>query len=492
MPHNSSAIAAFWGIVAQAGALTSPEEIRALVSSNVDVIDDATASAFKEFQSGTRQPNELFALVDSSRTLANRHMAARRSFEQTSGQQLGFLISQTKPNTVEDYIRHRSPDTAVVSFYVRPKNALSVLVARDAPNHPVGYNVIHTDGLKDNFLDMLDAYAESLNKSRPDFSLQLDLLKAFGGLIFAAVWQPRPPKRIVFIPHKLLHLLPLHAVFVELAGKRIFLHDVVQTISYASSAVELLYGNCVVPPEIVGGQAIKSRKTSHPSLLAVLDLNAGLKWVSTEMKYIQLLRWEYESRGMRLDIARAWDELPDEMDPYFWISWSSHAKSSPLEWGKSYLALGPNRISAETIVRAWNLTSQPIVVLAACESAVDPSGGHRTDEYCGLDLAFRIAGAKAAISTLWPVGDSVAAFTSVILSSWCLHHGLTPDHALTQLQRHLRYGKWKELLLRDEQIAQAPADVRQALKEAQEPFFDLRTDAFSDHAHWAVFRCHGG
>jgi hypothetical protein len=99
MAHPS--IEAFWGIIAQAGTLASPEDIRDLVLCNADVIDEATTMAFKEFQAKTRQPNELFALLDSSRTLANRHMAARRSFEQTSGQPLGFVISQTKPNTVD-------------------------------------------------------------------------------------------------------------------------------------------------------------------------------------------------------------------------------------------------------------------------------------------------------------------------------------------------------------------------------------------------------
>lgn len=485
-------IEAFWGIVAQAGVLTSPEDIRDLVSSNADIIEEATTMAFKEFQAGTRQPNELFALLDSSRTLANHHMAVRRSFEQTSGQQIGFVISQTKPNTVEQYIQYKSPDTAVVSFHVHSQNTLSVLVARDAPNHPVGYNIIHVDGLKDEFMDQVGVYTESLDKGQPDFPLQDDILKTFGGLIFAAIWQPQPPKRIVFIPHKLLHVLPLHAVFAEISGRRVYLHDIVQTISYASSAMELLYGHFQMPSEIVGRKGQGSPKLLDQRFLAVLDQDAGLKWLNTEMKYIQLLRSDYESRGKHLDIALSRQELPDQMEPYFWINWSSHARSSPVKWGNSYLTLGSHRISAETIVRNWNLTSRPTVVLAACESAVDTSGGLHIDEYCGLDLAFRIAGAKAVISTLWPVSDSSAAFTAVTLPNWCLHYGLSPDHAITQLQRHLRQGKWKELLLNDEQIARAPTEIKQALKEAQEPFFDLPANAFADHAHWAVFRCHGG
>jgi hypothetical protein len=491
MNNSPSAIEKYLDVVVQAGLLHSAKEIRSLVEANADIIEEATIMAVKEFKAGRRSPSELFALLDSSRSLTTKHMLTRRSFKQTSGKEVNFVILQTKPNIAEQYISLRFPDTAIVSFYVHSHNTISVLVARDAPGRAVGYNVVHIDSLKDDFMGMLVDYAISLNDQRPDFSLQEELLKVIGGVIFVSTMQPKPPRKIVLIPHKLLHLLPIHAAFTEIGGHRLYLHDVVGTISYASSAIELVYGYCYVPSDLLGQSEKVQEKSTGQRFLAALDLDAGLSWIDTEMKYAQILRADLESNGMHLDIVNNLDNMPKEMESYFWINWSSHAKSSPLNWGSSYLAFGSDKISANTILDTWNLTSRPTVVLAACESAVDSSGGLRMDEYCGLDLAFHVAGARATIATLWPVIDPVAAFTAVTLPSWCLHYDLSPDLALTQLQRHLRQGKWKDLLLSKEQIENAPAAIQHYLEEAQESFHGLPAEAFKDHSSWAVFRCHG-
>jgi CHAT domain-containing protein len=125
------------------------------------------------------------------------------------------------------------------------------------------------------------------------------------------------------------------------------------------------------------------------------------------------------------------------------------------------------------IAKGWNLASSPVVMLAACNSAVDTSGSLAVDEFCGLDLAFRIGGARASIASLWPVDDATAALS------------------VTAFQRYFRQGRWKEFLLREEQLNAAPKGIRQALTDMQEPLWNLPSEAFASEQCRAAFRCHG-
>jgi hypothetical protein len=131
------------------------------------------------------------------------------------------------------------------------------------------------------------------------------------------------------------------------------------------------------------------------------------------------------------------------------------------------------------------------LVLAACETAIDTSAFFYSDETCGLDLAFRIAGARAAVSTLWPVEDLVAAFVVMVLPVWRYGYSLTPDYGVTGVQRHFRQGTWKRLLPSEEQLSKFPRDIRYPLAKHYEPLMALSDDRFCSEEAWAVFRCLG-
>ncbi len=100
-------------------------------------------------------------------------------------------------------------------------------------------------------------------------------------------------------------------------------------------------------------------------------------------------------------------------------------------------------------------------------------------------------GATVAIASLWPVDDPIAALTSMVVPAWWFQSRLAPDVALTTLQRELRTGTWKRLLLREEQLKVLPNSVAENIGGAQEYLWNLPDEEFESESSWACFRCHG-
>jgi len=129
------------------------------------------------------------------------------------------------------------------------------------------------------------------------------------------------------------------------------------------------------------------------------------------------------------------------------------------------------------------------VILTACETAIDMSNLQNLDEYCGLDLAFCIAGAKCVFSTLWAVADPLAAVASWALIGRLLRGERGAGTLLGPFQQQLRNGTWHQWILSDNQILEFPIHLRSAFRGVMDQLRSIPHDAFIDRRHWSVFRC---
>ncbi|MFD1374446.1 CHAT domain-containing protein [Actinoplanes sichuanensis] len=270
---------------------------------------------------------------------------------------------------------------------------------------------------------------------------------------------------MIFVPHKALHALPLHALVLD-AETDLYLHDVVNSVRFCSSLFDASTSGTWVPPP--------GYRQPTPRLVSVMERDSPLPGVGLYRRMLDVLRLQLGEQ-MRIDDLYGLGDLPGGFElGDIRVNWHGHGRSSSNAWGASYLTLGDGVVFGRTIATTWRLPGRPHVVLASCQSAVDAALTSVVDEYCGLDVAFRIAGARSVAASMWDLGDPVAAFTAVRLTSSFLQTGKPPAHALTALQRAFRNGTWKAALLRPEQAAALPTEQAELLREFQAP---LRTAA---------------
>ena len=377
-----------------------------------EAIHDALGRARDDF-------DMAMTLVDTSKSLITRDMLARRRAGPTPEGASGTVVmAMTRPQMADQYVQS-SPDTALCSFYLGPQGDLWALIVQNlGDGRPLGKAVLGiTNEGRQQFAEGLESYLSRGPGEAPNFDLQAELLKVLGTVLIPFFVRMKIPRKLVFIPHRGLHLLPLHAMFVETEHKRLYLDGFVAEIVYASCITELLYANVRLARE-----EGRKRAALEPRLLAALDKEAaGLSWIEVERSQFDVVR----KLGYPVDIATTYDELPTDLTSYVFINWSGHAISDPYRWGQSRLTFGGCEIAASTIASDWHLHSGPVVTLAACEGATNQPMAELLDEYCGLDRALRIAGARevtcCALASFRPIGGTSKYHPSTLdAATWCV------------------------------------------------------------------------
>jgi hypothetical protein len=473
-------------VVARAGGIADAQGLLAFIDDNREVLDLGAAAIARAAQRGEMHLGEALALLDCVKGLSARHLM----FEsQTSN--IGYTphvrIAVTHRSAVENYLNERPLPTAAISFHLVSDTQLLLI---SAANYPMGgqpgdgrveYRCAVINRIDEGLLESVAAFSRSVDRGEPDLTLLSEPFTHLGYAVGVLIGG-QPLHEVIFVPHKALHALPLHALVLH-AESGLFLHDVVNSIRFCSSLFDALTsGTRVAPP---------GDTRAEPRLLSVMERDSPLPGVALYRTMLGVLRLQLGEQ-MRVDDLHSLGDLPGGfLAGDAWVNWHGHGRSSSNAWGASYLTLDDGVVFSRTIATSWRLPGQPHVVLASCQSAVDGALTSVVDEYCGLDVAFRIAGARSVAASMWDLGDPVAAFTAVRLTSSFLQSGKPPAHALTVLQRAFRTGSWKAALLRPEQLAALPAEQAGLLRGYQAPFDRLPDDAFADPRRWATMRAHG-
>jgi CHAT domain-containing protein len=142
-------------------------------------------------------------------------------------------------------------------------------------------------------------------------------------------------------------------------------------------------------------------------------------------------------------------------------------------------------ISAAEIHRDVDLGGAELVVLSACDTGRSPTIRHGVEFYAGLDAAFLSRGAKAVVSTLWPIEDLAAAIFAT-----SLHCELVAGQSLvTAFSR-----SWR--LLRTGDVHELPVDdhTAKALDAGDSGWRQAAAVAATSLRHpsrWAAFKLSG-
>lgn len=461
----------------------APAEFREELRSFATLVDRAIREAFETGQL-LQEPEATLATLDAAKSVIQRNYLARHRLRQTvlPDAEKALMFTFTKPRFLLDYLaRPAARGTAVCCLFMTERGEVwAAVVTLKSGGLDVKTLPVVPMQRASSFLEQLTEYADSLSAGRPNIGALESILEDCGRTLIPQFVGMLYPEKVIFIPHRRLHMVPWHAAYVLRPDRsRVYLGDVVEEISYASSIFELLWANWW--PQ-------GSRPRTSVGVLAVIDVSAAdLRWVALEHEYALVM----QDSGLPLHIVTKPAELPPSLEGYIRIAWSSHASSSPNAWGKSALFLGDMTLEAETIMSTWNLPFQPTVSLAACETGLDLSAPKDSDEYCGLDFALRVAGAGAVMATMWPVADPVAALGNLLVTQYELADGISTSRALSLFQKYLRSGEWHRHLVTEEQMGElathgsASDKVRPVIRELRK----LDPRELRRVEYWACWRC---
>jgi tetratricopeptide (TPR) repeat protein len=198
-------------------------------------------------------------------------------------------------------------------------------------------------------------------------------------------------RRIIIMPHGLLHMLPLHAASYVEGGRRRYLIDDYE-ISYAPSCQVLQH-------------CLRSNPKQRERFVAFADPDGSLPFARREVDGICDLfpAARVFSHG-RATLAAVEAELPGADIAHF----SCHGTFNPASPLDSHLVMADGRLSLAALFERGKTKPGSLVTLAACESGLVRFD--LTDEYVGLPSGFLFAGASCVLSSLWSVSDSSSFF----------------------------------------------------------------------------------
>jgi CHAT domain-containing protein/Flp pilus assembly protein TadD len=384
-----------------------------------------------------------------------------------------------------------TPDTAVVYWHLSP-DSLTTFIFTDKNDRPQvleGNNASQfqqfTTLLQEWHREYQDYASQKFTGTdgenhpwQKNLVLRLDKLRQ-KILQIEAITQKLPDsvKTLILVPHRDLHLLPLHALFPDRLS-------------------------CVYLPSLQIGLNLsqKARENStYAPLLSVEDPateQPPMHFAKLESAIIQLIV-KNATCISRNDAAT--DIVIHNLKKSFsTLHFTGHGAYNSRTPSDSGIALTDGLLTAKEISQL-DLSSYKLIVLASCETALTGNEGIKT-EYVGLASAFLKAGATNVLSTLWPVDEISSAWLMIRFYQFLLT-GDTPSMALRQAQRWLKTVTWQQLAAWIAQLSQLPnlgrgyIDIltpraKNTLKEGTIMGLDKPTK-YSHPYYWAAFTMTG-
>lgn len=243
---------------------------------------------------------------------------------------------------------------------------------------------------------------------------------------------PSGIQNLILVPHRDLHLLPLHALFPD-------------------------YFNCTYLPSAQIGLNLNNRSNDYSTYVPLLSIEDP----STEQDPIPfaqlesaLVRHLFTSAtsvtGKQAKTASILDYLQESFVTFHFTDHSAYNTHRPKD---SALGLADGLLTAETIAQQ-NLSSYQLIVLSACETALTGNDNLKT-EYVGLASAFLKAVAASVLGTLWPV-DEISSTWLIARFYQFLLAGKPPRIALQKTQHWLKTLTWQQLSDWISELSQQP------------------------------------
>lgn len=220
-------------------------------------------------------------------------------------------------------------------------------------------------------------------------------------------------QHLILIPHRDLHLLPLHALFTQAST--------VQAITYLPQLTPL-------------PQTTKPTPTQPPTLIGYPTSNQEIRFAQLETNLIAHFYPDAQPLTGNAVTPTAFAQHLQTPAPF--LHFTGHGTHNATDPTDSTLYLADDE--PFTLAQLLELPNVhlPLVCLAACETGIS-NPGEFINEFVGFPAVFLAKGSQTVLSTLWTVNEqSSMVFMVEFFRHYHQHHSpaIALRHAQTQLQ----------------------------------------------------------
>nr|WP_315646649.1 CHAT domain-containing protein [Limnospira sp. PMC 1042.18] len=336
---------------------------------------------------------------------------------------------------------------------------------------------------------------------------------------------PQLPETLL-IPHRFLHLFPLHALPVHLpSSPNPLLPDGEKGANFPSSPLSQLgrgaggegflqdlfpKGVGYAPNCQVLQQAQNRQRPHFKRLFAIQNPTQDLQFTDMEVEAIQSLfnphqvlkHDQAEKAAIDAETLKnahcthfschGYFNFEDALKSALILAKSEFTPPPPTDDPSRYLPLKDNKLldlqkclTLEDILRL-DLSNCRLVTLSACETGITDFTS-TSDEYIGLPSGFILAGSPNVVSTLWAVADISTAIFMIQFYQTLQQSDLSVVLALRQTQTWLREATVQDLLDWIDSCAVISEERRGQMKFTLQWGKTAESKPFSSPYFWAAF-----
>jgi CHAT domain-containing protein len=297
-------------------------------------------------------------------------------------------------------------NTAIIEWYIVTEKIIAFIILPKTQKPIIWQSPSEN---RDKLFDWANKYLDDYDTQKEQWSSNLaERLQELAEILQIKEILAQIPKhyRLILVPHRFLHLLPLHALPVEES----YLLDLFSNgVGYAPSCQllqQLQYR------QRADFQSLFAIQTPTPDLYEQ-DLGA-VSIISKQFAHHYTLKQNSATKSALLlsDDNSNTITLPQELLNANSVLFFCHGIFnfvSPLD---SSLELADDNLSLDDIIKHFKLEKCRLVTLSACETGLTDYTNF-SDEYIGLPSGFLLAGCANVVSSLWSVRADATALLMI-------------------------------------------------------------------------------
>jgi len=308
--------------------------------------------------------------------------------------------------------------TAIIEWYLFDDCFRAFLITRDSTQPQVWTSTAEDLEALVNWVNEYLAGYREFQEGKETLMSRLEQLAAILHINELISLLPPHIDQLVLIPHRYLHLLPLHALPIKSNTEGASVTE--GAGSFAPLLDKFSKGVRYIPSCQLLQKVQERQRPDFSRLLGIETPTRDLYDDSPEKVYqadwgavtaikkqfthpqTEIIRKEKATKSAILD-------YPDKLQAANCLLFFCHGKfnwDSPLDSGLSLA--NDELLTLEEIIGKFNLKNCRLVTLSACETgAIDI--GNNSDEYIGLPFGFLLAGSTNVVASLWSVSPTATA-----------------------------------------------------------------------------------